>query len=119
MSRTIVEILKNYNELKETSDSNLISYKLDIDKALLEAPLNEEEKAVIEMLYLSDPIEYPIRKDGESGRPLGGTTQTLVGNLVIEDDKSENARNIRISRTIKKASEKLASYLGEPYEQST
>lgn len=121
MSQVIAEVLKHYREIETVNPSSeLIDLKADIDRALREAPLDDEEKAVITFLYLSDPIEYPIRKlnrnGGESGRPLGGTTQGLIGTLVVEDDKSDNAKNIKISRTIRRAIQKLEDYLGEGYD---
>lgn len=120
MSQVIVEVLRRYREIESVNpDSELVHLKADIDRALAKAPLDEEERAVIHLLYLSDPIEYPIRKlnrnGGESGRPLGGTTQGRVGTLVVEEDKSDNAKNIRISRTLKRAVQKLEEYLGDGY----
>ncbi len=120
MSQVIVEVLRHYREIDTANpDSELIHLKADIDRALKEAPLDEEERAVITLLYLSDPTEYPVRKlnrnGGESGRPLGGTTQGYVGNLVVEEDKSDNAKNIWISRTLKRAIQKLEEFLGDGY----
>ena len=120
MSQVIVEVLRRYREIEtDNPESELVHLKADIDRALRNAPLDEEERAVIRLLYLNDPIEYPVRKlnrnGGESGRPLGGTTQGLVGTLVVEEDKSDNAKNIRISRTLKRAVQKLEEYLGDGY----
>src|SRR5579859_271103 len=121
MSQVIEGVLRHYREIETVSpESELIHLKADIDRALRNAPLDEEEKAVIQFLYLTDPIQYPVRKlnknGGESGRPLGGTTQGLVAGLVVEDDKSSNAKNIRISRTLKGAIQKIEEYLGEGYD---
>ena len=123
MSQVIVEVLRHYKEIETVNpDSDLFYLKADIDRALEQAPLDEEERSIIEILYLSEPIEYPVRKlnrnGGESGRPLGGTTQGLVGLLVVENDKSDNAKNIKVSRTLKRAIQKLEEYLGGDYVSS-
>ena len=121
MSKKITELLKLYREI-ETSDpeSQLVHLKADLDRALHEAPLTEEERAVITILYLEEPIEYPIRKPdkngGQTGRPLGGPTQANVAKQIAQDKKPA-AREMKTSRIIKRASVKLAAFLGEPYNE--
>jgi hypothetical protein len=114
-------VLRHYKEIESSNpESELVYIKADVDRALREAPLDQEERDVIGVLFLSDPIEYPVRKPnrngGESGRPLGGTTQQLVGRLMDHEDRSSNARNIRVSRIVKSAAQKIADYLGAGYE---
>lgn len=120
MSKKVIEVLKLYREI-ETSDptSELVHLKADLDRALHGAPLTEEERAVITILYLREPVEYPIRKldknGGQTGRPLGGSTQANVAKQIAQD-KNPAAREMKTSRIIKRAASKLSSFLGEPYE---
>lgn len=109
-----LELLKNYKEVSQTTNPEIKNLILDLERGLAEAPLSNEERVAINLLYLTDPFEYPTRQ--EYGRPLGGVTQSHVAQMVIEEDRSDNAKNIRLGRIIKKASEKIAATLGEPYE---
>lgn len=110
----IQQVLKNYNELKQIENPEIQNLIYDLERGLAETPLSTEERAAIEILYLKDPYEYPVRQ--EIGRPLGGVTQTNVAQILGEDGKSSNAKNIKLSRILKKASEKIADTLGSPYE---
>lgn len=120
MSKKILELLKLYKEI-ETSDpeSQLVHLKADLDRALHGAPLTEEERAVLTILYLEEPTEHPIRKldknGGQTGRPLGGRTQANVAKQIAQDKKPA-AREMKTSRIIKRAAGKISEYLGEPYE---
>lgn len=121
MSKRIVEILKHYNELHtDDPESELVHIKADLDRALLNAPLDEEELALITFLYLTEPVDRPVRgktdkNGGQSGRPPGGTTQAQVAKLIAED-KSPAARENKMSRVLRRAAQKIAVYLGEGYE---
>lgn len=120
MSQSIYEALRFYNELESSDpESELLAVKTDLDRALEFAPLDEEERALIVYLYLTEPVEHPIRgrpdkNGGQSGRPPGGMTQGVVAKLILEE-RSENAMNIRASRILKRAVSKLATFLGEGY----
>lgn len=120
MSRKIIEVLKYYNELRtEDPESELVQIKADLDRALIHAPLDEEERALILVLYLMEPT-YPTRgkpdKNGNSsGRPPGGTTQAEVAKF-LAGDKSPAARENKTSRVLKRAAQKISDYLGEGYE---
>lgn len=121
MSKTVIEILKVYRELY-TSDpeSELTHLRADIDRALLGAPLDDEERALLSVLYLSEPSALPIRgkpdkNGGQSGRPPGGNTQAQVAALT-DQDKTPAARENKTSRVLRKAAGKLSAYLGHPYE---
>src|ERR1700694_4914678 len=107
MSRTILEGLKYYREI-DTSDpeSELVHLKADLDRALTQAPLDEEERALITFLYLVEPTEHPVRgkpnkRGGQSGRPPGGVTQVKVAKLIIAEEKSEKAKEIKAGRILK------------------
>lgn len=108
-----LELLKNYKAVSQTTDPEIKNLIIDLERGLAEAPLSNEERTAINLLYLIDPFEYPTRQ--EFGRPLGGVTQSSVAQIVVEEDRSENAKNIRLGRIIKKASEKIAETLGPPY----
>lgn len=118
---TLLNLLHYYNEIESSDpDSELLQLKTDVDRALAEAPLDEEERALIERVFLTEPTAYPMRgrvdkNGGQSGRPPGGVTQGIVAKLMIEEDKSANAKNIKATRILKRAVEKLAIYLGEGY----
>jgi len=111
--------LKYYNELySDDPESELVHIKADIDRALIEAPLDEEERALIVILYLTEPT-YPVRgkpdKNGAtSGRPPGGTTQAQVAKLIAQD-KTPAARENKASRVLRRAAAKLAQFLGDDY----
>lgn len=109
----VQEVLKNYKELEQTNNPEVKNLILDIERGLTQAQLDETERNAINLLFLSEPTEYPVRK--EVGRPLGGMTQTNVAQIIIEDAPSGNAANIRLSRVLKRASDKIAAVLGEPY----
>lgn len=122
MSKRILEVLKYYNEI-DTSDpeSELVHLKADLDRALSNAPLSEEERTLLTTLYLLEPPEHPIRgkpdkNGGRSGRPPGGATQVRVAKLIIAENRSEKAKEIRAGRIIKRAAAKLSAFLGAGYE---
>lgn len=121
MSKKIIEVLKYYNELHtEDPESELVHIKADLDRALVEAPLDEEERALLIVLYLTEPTHRPIRgkpdkNGGQSGRPPGGNTQAQVAKLIAED-KTPAARENKTSRILKRAAQKISDYLGEGYD---
>lgn len=115
MSRTITEVLKHYNELQDVEpNSELFHIKADIDRALREAPLTQEELSIITSLYLTDH-EPPVRQVN-SGRPTHARAASLVG---LEEAKSDNARAIFVSRRLKSAVDKMAEYLGNDYKETS
>lgn len=122
MSKQILEILKYYNELHtDDPESELVHIKADLDRALLEVRLDEEERALITILYLTDSTEIPIRgkpdkNGGQSGRPSGGTTQVQAARSIITEDRTDKAKELKAGRILKRASAKLAAFLGEGYE---
>ena len=120
MSRKIQEVLRLYRELNtDDPESELITVKADLDRALQFAPLTSEEREIITYLYLTEPVDRPIRKldknGGQTGRPPGGTTQASVSKLIAQD-KSVAARENKTSRVIRKAADKLATFLGDDYQ---
>lgn len=120
MSQRILGVLKFYKELNTSNpESETFLIKQDVDRALEEAPLDEEERALITILYLSEPTEHPERKQdkngGQSGRPSGGLTQVQASKLIISGNVSEKAKEIKAGRILKRAANKLAEYLGEDY----
>jgi hypothetical protein len=115
MSKVIAEILKHYQELRDVEpDSELFHIKADIDRALEEAPLTQEELSIITSLYLTD--HEPPTRQVNSGRPTHPWAATLVG---LGETKSDNAKAIFVSRRLKSAIEKLAEYLGNGYTEET
>ena len=120
MSKRIIEALKVYLELNtDDPESELTHVKVDLDRALEHAPLTGEEREIITYLYLTEPVDRPIRKldknGGQTGRPPGGTTQASVSKLIAQD-KSVAARENKTSRVIRKAADKLATFLGDDYQ---
>jgi hypothetical protein len=112
MSKTVSEVLKHYNELRDVEpDSELFHIKADIERAIEMAPLTQEELNIITALYLTDH-EAPVRQDS-SGRPNHPWAATLIG---LDEDKSENAKAIYVSRRLKSAVDKLAEFLGDGYD---
>ena len=120
MSKRIQEALKNYRELiTDDPESELVFIKADLDRALREAPLSDEEREIITYLYLTEPVDRPVRKPdkngGHTGRPAGGVTQASISKLIAQD-KSVAARENKTSRVIRKAADKLSSFLGSEYQ---
>ena len=121
MSQRIIEVLKYYRELDTNNpESEVFHIKADIDRAIQQAPLDEEERALITILYLSEPEQYPTRKPdkngGQSGRPAGGLTQVQVAKLIISENVSEKAKEIKAGRILKRAARKLSDFLGSGYD---
>lgn len=122
MSRQIIEALKVYREIESSDpESELIHIKADLDRALLWADLNEEELALITLLFLTEPVTYPTRGNpnkngGQSGRPPGGVSQVQASRLIVSENRSEKAKEIRAGRVLKRAAGKLSAFLGAPYE---
>jgi hypothetical protein len=112
MSKTVSEILRHYNEIRDVEpDSELFHLKADMDRALKQADLTQEERNIITTLYLTDH-EAPVRTEN-SGRPTHPWAANLIG---LGEDKSENAKAIYVSRRLKSAIEKLADFLGDGYD---
>jgi DNA-directed RNA polymerase specialized sigma subunit len=109
----LVEVfLENFHTFCISNDIESRYIIMDILSAIRQAPLTQEEKAIIQKLYI-DAQEPPERdreaKNGHTnGRPLGGTTQTAVG-VELGIEKST------LSVMKKSAIEKIAAYLGEEY----
>lgn len=122
MSRTIIEVLKLYNELHtDDPESDVVHIKADLDRALLGADLSDEERELLVLLFLTEPVNYPTRgkrdkNGGQSGRPPGGTTQVHIAQLIVGESRSEKAKELKAGRILKRAAKKLSDYLGSEYD---
>jgi hypothetical protein len=115
MSQRILGVLKYYRELDTNNpESEVFHIKTDIDRALQQAPLDEEERALITILYLEEP--EPPERTSDKGRPSGGLTQVQASKLIITEKISEKAKEIKAGRILKRATRKLEEFLGEGYE---
>ena len=114
MSRVVSEALKHMNELQDAGpDSELFHVKQDIERAINEAPLTEEERYIITALYFTD-TEAPVRQ-GSSGRPRNPWASSLVS--LDMGNRSENAKEIYVSRRLRSAIDKIAEHLGDDYNR--
>jgi hypothetical protein len=110
----ITEVLKHYKEIQGVEpDSELFPIKQDIDRALEQADLTDEERNIITTLFLTDH-EVPIRQVN-SGRPTHPWASSFIDGM---DGKSENAKAILVSRRLKSAIEKIVEFLGDGYEEA-
>lgn len=122
MSKTILEALKVYQEIESSDpESELVHIKADLDRALRMADLSEEELGLITFLFLTEPVDRPTRgkldkNGGQSGRPPGGTTQVHAARIIVSENRSDKAREIKAGRILKRAAAKLSEYLGEGYD---
>lgn len=120
MAKRVADILRNFHELPH-GDSELGLIRMDIEHALRAVSFTEEEANVLRALFLIEP-EPPGREPRtnragtQSGRPSGGTTQTLIAQIMLDQEKSQNAANIMVTRILKRACAKLAAYLGDDYQ---
>jgi hypothetical protein len=115
LSRPIHEILRHYRELEpENPGSEILEIKADIDRALIHADLDPEEREAIGALFLADPPS--LSRTEKSGRPKGSATQEYISYLQTKEHKSDNAWNIIVSRRIRSACEKLQQFLGDEYK---
>lgn len=123
MSNKVRRLLAGYNELDPSISPQIAEIKMDLDRALQEVSLTEEERVVLEALFLIPEPVHPVRVQvnkagGTAGRPSGGITQSYVATLMTDyfgANKTDNALNIRVSRIIKSACDKLAAFLGPEY----
>lgn len=123
MSKTIAEILRHYPEIQSSNPGSELSHiKTDIQRALENVPLTLEERGILRTLFFVSPIapqrDRVNHSGGTSGRPAGGITQSLIAGLLIETQKSDNAKNIILSRKLKVITDKLAAYLGPEYQDA-
>lgn len=122
MSRRIIEVLKVYNEIESSDpESELITIKADLNRALEMANLTEEELGLITLLFLTEPVDRPRRgkldkNGGQSGRPPGGTTQVQAARTIVAENRSDKAKEIKAGRILKRAAAKLSEYLGDEYQ---
>lgn len=132
MAKAISEILKNYKELVALDSMNpttldqarttedLLAIRNDIERALRDVPFTPEEMEVLGAYFLIDPDppeRNRVNKNGTtSGRPRGGSTQGRIAQLMIDAEKSQNAKNIAISRILRRIYDKLGAYLGDDYD---
>jgi DNA-directed RNA polymerase specialized sigma subunit len=111
-SELVSTFLENFHELQSSKNPENAFLIWDINVAIWNAPLTNEERRVIQRLYI-DPPAPPERdklaKNGfTNGRPHGGTTQSTVGErLGIEKSTLSNIK--------KSAIDKIAQYLGTAY----
>jgi hypothetical protein len=109
----IAVFLENWHEFLESGNSDSRLFIMDINTAILSAPLTNTERAIIQRLYVNPP-KPPSRgkpdKDGFSrGRPSGGSTQqSLCDQLGIEKSTLSNLKHSAI--------EKIAIWLGDEYD---
>ena len=119
MSTVVRGLLENYHELEE--HPRLLNMKIDLDNALGQVNLTEEEWEIIQMRYLIEPLA-PIRDrlnrlGDKRGRPPGGNTQFQLARL-MNGQQTDNAKHIHVSRLITSACGKLALFLGEDYKEA-
>lgn len=120
MSKAVRELLDHYHELSPDSpNSEILELKSDIERALREAPLTEEEVEILQARFLIEPKQRPRRNrlnrsGGLAGRPSGGNTASRIAEVMLSH-KNPNAANIIISRRIASACAKIATYLGPEY----
>ncbi|HYT42118.1 MAG TPA: hypothetical protein VEP90_07215, partial [Methylomirabilota bacterium] len=66
MKKSIRSILRNYREIEVNQPGSEVFFiKQDIDRAIEE--LDEEERTILELLFFSEPTEFPIRKLNKNG----------------------------------------------------
>lgn len=121
MSKTIAEILKHFHEFDAAEpESELLQIKSDIERALHHVEFTDDERNIIRALFLIEPPSpqriTENKSGGTSGRPKGGSTQQYISNIMLDNEKSENARNIEVSRKLRSACAKIAAYLGPEYQ---
>lgn len=104
--------LENFHEFQSSHDVESHYIIWDINTAIYNAPLTITERSVIQRLYITPPC--PPERDRHdkngftNGRPLGGTTQSAVGQeLGIEKSTLSNIKRSAI--------QKIADYLGDDY----
>ena len=124
MSKTVQRYLEFLPEMMQLDlAGDLLPIRLDLPRALAEAPFNEEERKLVKVLarYIleTDPRInlYKVPElDGNPGRPRGERKllNALAMNLV-NTTESENARTTEASRRVTAVCARISEYLGEDY----
>jgi len=112
-------LLENYHILQDCENLDLKPYYLDLEKALKEVSFTPDEQLVLQHVYFTIP-DLPERdredKNGSSrGRPLGGTVQKQVGDLLV-NGKSRAWAYMAVAKVKKNIIQKISDYLGPGYE---
>jgi hypothetical protein len=104
--------LENFHTFCISNDIESRYIIMDILDAVRRAPLTNEEKSLIQKLYINaqePPQRDNVAKNGHTnGRPSGGTTQGTVG-------EEMGIEKSTFSVIKKSAITKIADFLGEEY----
>ena len=112
MSKKIQTILGSYHVLLYSTDEALVSVRLDLLRALKEAPLTTEERWALQRKYFSPtPLEAHT---GSVGRPRKAETQRAMASIVLGDE----SKSVKFTRLLQSACKKLSDHLGEFYQDA-
>lgn len=112
MSAVVQRLLQYYNEFKDEDSGWVLSdIRMDLERAL--AALTPEERRFVDLVFLT---QEPGLRTGGKGRPLGGTTQTLLASQLAITNFSSTAQRAEITRRKQAICAKLASVMGEEYQ---
>ncbi len=106
-------ILRSFYLLRETQNEELIAVRLDMERALREAPLSEDECIVLQKRHFQDLSEG--RREDLVGAPR------LIHNQIrmATEALGSPTKNIQFTRLLHQAYATLAEYLGSEYQDDS